>query len=168
MLLLLATAAHAAPDPAVCDSWASRIKGATQGVMGGLGRLNDPRIRDLSGTMAPGAMMARVRDGACHIQSVGVVDLKATLVLDNPVGQEPLACPVEVRQAVVPLHLVLAGTAAAPTVVSSTLPLEALGPYLSTCAKAGWVQSAVLSAAGGWIEDRKPLWHRQLERWLAR
>lgn len=167
LLLLAATAAHAAPSSAACKAWANKLKGAAADTMAGLASLNDPRMRDLGGTIAPGVVMATVKSGVCRIQTVATVDLRATLTLPAMGGRMELTCPVQVDRAVVPLQLVVGGSDAAPRVQSSVLPVEALGPFMRTCVQAPWVQDGVVAIASGWVQDQKPVWHAQIDRWLV-
>ena len=166
LLLVAMTAAHAAPSADACQRWADQLKAGAQTAMAGLDQIEDHRIRDLSGTISPGPLLARVRGGACEIQSVGSVGLNATLALAKP-GGRGLSCPVKVQNAMVPLKITIAGTDAAPKVTSSTLPVEALAPFMTTCVRASWVDAAVVKLASSWIDDQKTAWHAELEKWLA-
>lgn len=167
LLLLAASAAHAAPSTAACNAWASKLKGAANDTLAGLSSLDDPRMKGLGGTISPGPVMASVSRGVCRIQTVGTVDLRATLAVPAGGGRSALTCPVRVERAVVPLLITIGGSDAAPRVTSSTLPVEALGPFMQTCIRAEWVQDAVVGLAASWVGEQKGEWHRQLERWLV-
>lgn len=167
LLLLAATSALAAPSSSACQAWATKLKGAANDTLAGLSQLEDPRIQGLRGTISPGPVLASVNAGVCRIQTVGTVDLVATLALPAMGGHRALTCPVKVRRAVVPLIIQIGGSDTAPRVRSSTLPIEALGPYLTTCVNASWVEGAVLKVASNWVAEQTPSWHGQLEAWLV-
>ncbi|MBX2798097.1 MAG: hypothetical protein KTR31_10520 [Myxococcales bacterium] len=167
LALVLATAAQAAPSASTCTSWGQRLQNAANTSLTGV-QVDDDRLADLAGQLSPGAAQASVVGGACKIRSVGIATLSATLTLRDPVAGKPIRCPVSVQNAVVPLEIVIGGNAAKPDVQRMSLPLAALGPYMSTCLRAKWVTAAVLEVGQSWIDNETPAWHRNIETWLAR
>lgn len=166
-LLLLAAAAHAAPSQATCQAWATKLKGAANATLAGLSNLEDPRMQDLRGQILPGPVLAKAANGVCRIQTVATADFQATLALPAGNGRNAMSCRVEVSKAVVPLILEVGGTDTAPRVKSSTLPVEALAPFMKTCVRGEWVKAAAVTLAGSWVKEQQPTWHRQLDVWLV-